>query len=151
VDLVRAQPESPVQLLGQVDRQLATAKVTAVARNDGLGSHLPGGLVEDGILEVGEPKVHRRGEDRSVDGRDLEDSQKLADLADRSLVSYFLAQEVVEGRECRGAEIAVDLARLRPGKGLAGCVGEGSSVEEQVQDDVGVEEDPQRYFSSRYR
>lgn len=116
-----------------------------------MGTHLPGSFMEDGILEVGELQLHGRGEDRPVDGRDLEDGQKLADLAERALSAQRFAQEIVESCDRGGAEIAADFARLSPGKGFPGGVGERRAVEEQVQDDVGVEENPQRYFSSRYR
>lgn len=92
MDFVAPQPERAVQLLGQVDRQLAAAEVAAVAGDDRLRTYLPCGFMEDGVLEIGELQLHGRGEDGPVDGRDLEDGQKLADLPARALGTQRLAQ-----------------------------------------------------------
>jgi hypothetical protein len=151
MNFLSSQREGPKELLSSIDRDVRTLEVMTVAGDDGFRPDLPGGLVEDSILEIGEIEIQRRLEDRAVDRRNIEDRQELADFAARRHGTQHLRRQVVDRGDGRGADVPGEIPDLGTREQLGGGCRERRTVEEKVEDDVGVEEDLQRYLSSRCR
>jgi len=128
-----------------------TRKVLGVSRDDGSHSGGPGRLVQDRILVVRKARVEGANKDPAIDWSNLEHGQEFADLFLRLPRTYHLRGKVVDGRDGRCAEHALDASLVGETKELGGDFGERFSGEEHIEQHVRVEKDLHRCLASRWR
>ncbi len=107
-------------------------------------------FVDDGILIIGEAiGIKRSLQDVAIHGGYLEDTKQRAEVFVNGFPSKNLGAHIVEsGRGCR-ADKALDPAVVYQGHQLLSDLDVGLSLQQNVEQYVGVEEHSHRYFSSR--
>jgi hypothetical protein len=106
-------------------------------------------LLQHGILKICDPAPQGMFEYRTIDGGNLEQGKKPLQCAARLLRGKGLAEQIVNRRDRCCAEEALDLGLLNERKHLAGGIGKGLSVKQDIQNDIRVDQDPHEYFSRR--
>jgi hypothetical protein len=66
-------------------------------------------------------------------------------------ITSRLGAQVIQGRDRRGRRIACNITPLSARQQRRGIFREGLAVEQYVKNNIGIEQDSQRYLSSRYR
>jgi hypothetical protein len=143
--------QDPDAFLRREDRDRRLLEAAQVPRDDRLGVHLPRGFMDDRVLEVREVELQRHFENGLMDRGDGTESQQLADLSAGLSRTDRLGRQIVDRGDRGRAQIPLHRSALHFGEKPCRSSRPGLPIEEQIEDDVGVDESSQRYLSSRCR
>lgn len=121
-----------------------------VPRQDGLGMDPMGGLDDDGVFEIAVWAGNRALEDPPGDRRHTEYREKGLDLLARIRQPHDLARKVEDRSEGSSARETLDFAPVGTREEFRREVREGTAVKEEVEKNIGVEQDLQRCLSSTW-
>lgn len=125
-------------------------KALRVARDDGIAAHGFGGGRAHRILEVGPSEGEGPAQDRAIHRSDARNEEKVVKDPAREALILVTGHQVEDRSYAVSREKRLDLVPL--GRGPQERCGRGvrTPIEDEVENDVGIEEDSsQRYFRSR--
>jgi len=123
--------------------------VPAVPGDDSVRAGQPGGLVCHGILKVPKAKCQGIFENWSAHRRHLKEREQHPDMLPCFRGADRLLRQVVDVRDSRGAQATGDFASFHAGQQFRGGQRVWPTIEQQVENHVGIEEKFHRYFFSR--
>ncbi len=125
------------------------SKIPGISRNDALRPRQPTCLFQDCVFKIGNFALESLFDHSAIHGRNLEELKQAMDCIARSSFGEGLSQEIIHGGERCGAEKSVNHRLLNQSKNSRRRLHERLSIEENIQDHIGVEDDPQRYLFRR--
>jgi hypothetical protein len=124
-------------------------EIADVPGRDRVHGGQPSRLLEHRILEIRDLAAERLFEYGAVDGGNLEQVEESLKRAARLLRRKGLAEKIVNGGDRCCAEQALDSRFLNKREDLSGRVRKGLAVKQDIQNDIGIDQNPQEYFSRR--
>ncbi len=127
---------------GSSHRDAAFCEVLHVTRHDGLRASVDGGEILDSILEIWHPRIDRLVHHLRVAGRQGEDVAELDHRLHRPAVVGEPTDDVIDVGDADRGDDPSQLALLRQRPDGCGVIVESFPRAEDVEEDVGVDQDP---------